>query len=212
MATPSGAIRQWQSLPFPVRLAGIFLAGMAMIWLTRWLGGISVLVALLLWCAVGIGLVHASGRLAWVHRYPWAARILQGFAPRFAVALPAAGLATACARAPPQPGEPPGVITPRFVTYADGSRAFPAVAAAKRVLGILQKLKDEMRPLVVAVREQHAPDSADIGPVLDLVLFPKAYIIHSHGMPTSSCALLEGRGRMIVAATPFIVSIPDFSS
>jgi hypothetical protein len=88
MATPSGAIRQWQSLPFPVRLAGIFLAGMAMIWLTRWLGGISVLVALLLWCAVGIGLVHASGRLTWVDRYPWAARILQGFAPRFAFGLP----------------------------------------------------------------------------------------------------------------------------
>jgi hypothetical protein len=43
MAAPAGAIGQWQSLPFPVRLAGIFLAGMAMIWLTRWLGGISVL-------------------------------------------------------------------------------------------------------------------------------------------------------------------------
>ena len=85
MATPSGAIRQWQSLPFPVRLAGMFLAVMAVIWLTRWLGGISVLVALLLWCAVGIGLVHASGRLAWVDRYPWAARVLEGFAPRVAI-------------------------------------------------------------------------------------------------------------------------------
>ena len=70
-------------MPFPVRLAGLFLAGMAMIWLTRWLGGISVLVALLLWCAVGIGLAHASGWLAWVDRYPWAARILEGFAPRW---------------------------------------------------------------------------------------------------------------------------------
>ena len=102
MAAPSGAIRQWQSLPFPVRLAGIFLAGMAVIWLTRWLGGISVLVALLLWCAVGIGLVHASGRLAWVDRYPWAARVLEGFAPRVAI-----GLATAApvAPAPPRPDE-----------------------------------------------------------------------------------------------------------
>jgi hypothetical protein len=68
MAAPLGAIRPWQSLPFPVRLAGIFLAGMAMVWLTRWLGGISVLVALLLWCAVGMGVAHASGRLAWVDR------------------------------------------------------------------------------------------------------------------------------------------------
>jgi hypothetical protein len=33
----AGVVGQWQSLPFPVRLAGIFLAGMAMIWLTRWL-------------------------------------------------------------------------------------------------------------------------------------------------------------------------------
>jgi hypothetical protein len=48
MAAPSGALRQCQALPFPIRLAGIFLAVMAMIWLTRWLGGISVLVALLL--------------------------------------------------------------------------------------------------------------------------------------------------------------------
>jgi hypothetical protein len=105
MAAPSGAMRQWQSLPFPLRLAGIFLAGMAMIWLTRWLGGISVLVALLLWCAVGVGLLHASGRLAWMDRYPWAARILEGFAPRLAMALPATVLATASAAAPPRPAE-----------------------------------------------------------------------------------------------------------
>jgi hypothetical protein len=71
MTAPAGVFRAWQALPFPVRLAGIFFGGMAMIWLTRWLGGISVLVALLLWCVVGIGLVHARGRLAWVDRYPW---------------------------------------------------------------------------------------------------------------------------------------------
>src|ERR1700674_5362402 len=105
MTAPPGAIRQWQSLPFPVRLAGIFLAGMAVIWLTRWLGGITVLVALLLWCAVGIGLMHASGRLGWVDRYPWATRVLEGFAPRLAMALPATVLATASAAAPPRPAE-----------------------------------------------------------------------------------------------------------
>jgi hypothetical protein len=100
-----GVVGQWRSLPFPIRLAGIFLAGMAMIWLTRWLGGISVLVALLLWCAVGIGVLHASGRLAWMDRYPWAARMLEGFAPRFAIALSAAGPAPASAAAPVRPGE-----------------------------------------------------------------------------------------------------------
>jgi hypothetical protein len=73
---PSGAIRPWQSLPFPIRLAGIFLAGMAMIWLTRWLGGIPVMVAFLLWCAVGVRLLHASGRLALVIAIHGRARIL----------------------------------------------------------------------------------------------------------------------------------------
>jgi hypothetical protein len=46
--------RRLRWAPFPIRLAGIFLAGVAMIWLTLWLGGISVLMALLLSCAVGI--------------------------------------------------------------------------------------------------------------------------------------------------------------
>jgi hypothetical protein len=101
----AGVVGQWRSLPFPLRLAGIFLAGMAVIWLTRWLGGISVLVALLLWCAVGIGLLHASGRLAWLDRYPWAARMLEGFAPRLAVALAAAGPTAASAAVPVRPGE-----------------------------------------------------------------------------------------------------------
>src|SRR5580700_6011648 len=108
MATPAGAIGQWQALPFPIRLAGIFLAGMALIWLTRWLGGISVLVALLLWCAIGIGLLHASGRLAWVDRTPWAARILDGFAPRLSMSTPVPATASPApitAAAAPRPGE-----------------------------------------------------------------------------------------------------------
>jgi hypothetical protein len=124
MAAPSssGAIRQWQALPLPVRLMGMFLGFMAVIWLTRWLGGISVLVALLLWCAVGIGLLHASGRLAWVDRYPWAARILEGFAPRFASGLPTAARSAASTPAPPQPGEaraqPPSPAPPVAVDLA----------------------------------------------------------------------------------------------
>jgi ATPase family associated with various cellular activities (AAA) len=105
MAAPSGVIGQWQALPFPIRLAGIFLAVMAMIWLTRWLGGISVVVALLLWCAIGVGLLHASGRLGWVDRYAWPARILDGFAPRLVMGLPTAAPAPASAAAPPRPGE-----------------------------------------------------------------------------------------------------------
>ena len=100
MAASSGALRQWQSLPFPARMALIFLATMAAIWLTRWLGGISVLVALLLWGVVVIGLLHASGRLAWLDRSASAARLLESFAPRFDIRAPAASAA-----APPRAGE-----------------------------------------------------------------------------------------------------------
>jgi hypothetical protein len=85
MAALAGAIRQWQSLPFPIRLAGIFLAGMAMIWLTRRYlsdGGVRAVVRR---C---VSLLHASGRLGWVDRYPWAARILDGFAPRLSMSTP----------------------------------------------------------------------------------------------------------------------------
>jgi hypothetical protein len=131
MAAPAGAIGQWQSLPFPIRLAGIFLAVMALISLTRWLGGISVLVALLLWCAICIGLLHAGGRLAWVDRYPWAARILDDFAPRLSMSTPVSATAspaptTAAAR--PRPGEvrerapppaPPIAVDTSFVGLDD---------------------------------------------------------------------------------------------
>ncbi|MGP0092329.1 MAG: AAA family ATPase [Xanthobacteraceae bacterium] len=127
MAASSGIIRQLQSLPFPLRLAGIFLAVVAAIALMRWLGGISVLVALLLWCVVGIGLVHASGRLPWVDRYPWAARILEAFAPRFAVALPVAASATASAREPSQPAE---------VRERPASPAPPVVVDLSRFVGL----------------------------------------------------------------------------
>jgi energy-coupling factor transporter ATP-binding protein EcfA2 len=133
MAAPSGAIWQWQALPPPVRLAGIFLAFMAVIWLTSWLGGISVLVALLLWCAVGIGLLHASGRLAWVDRYPWAARILEGFAPRLAIGLPTALRSAASTPAPPQPAEARGQPPSPRIECGAGSAPPVAVDLARFV-------------------------------------------------------------------------------
>src|ERR1700733_9216332 len=134
MAAPSGPFHQWQSLPFPVRLAGYFLGGVTMIWLTRWLGGISVLVALLLWCAAGIGLLHAGGRLTWLDRYPWATRILGGFAPRLTVGgATAAAAATASAPAPP----PSGPAPPR-----QPSAAAPAAVDLSRFAGLDGVLAD----------------------------------------------------------------------
>ena len=75
-----------------------------------------MLVALLLWCAVGIGLLYASGRLAWMDRYPWAARILEGFAPRLTMALPATVLKRNPALAPYQGREVIVGIRPEHLT------------------------------------------------------------------------------------------------
>ena len=61
MASPAGAIGQFQALPFPVRLALGFLGVMAVMWLARWLGVMSLLLAILLWCAAGIGVWRAGG-------------------------------------------------------------------------------------------------------------------------------------------------------
>jgi hypothetical protein len=87
MAGPSGPLGQFQALPFAARLAIGFLGLMAVVWLTRLLGGVSVLLAVLLWCAAGIGIWRADGKLAWADRYPWATRALDGFAPRLVMSV-----------------------------------------------------------------------------------------------------------------------------
>ncbi len=87
MPAPTGALGHFQALPFPARLAVGFLGMMGVIWLTRWLGGLSVPLALLLWCAVGIGIWRADGGLGWADRYPAATRVLDRFAPRFVMTL-----------------------------------------------------------------------------------------------------------------------------
>jgi hypothetical protein len=103
MPAPTGALGHFQALPFPARLAVGFLGMMGVIWLTRWLGGLSVPLAVLLWCAVGIGIWRADGGLTWADRYPAATRVLDRFAPRFVMTLaPASPVAGSIAT----PGEP----------------------------------------------------------------------------------------------------------
>jgi hypothetical protein len=109
-----GALGHFQALPFPARLAVRFLGMMGVIWLTRWLGGLSVPLALLLWCAVAIGVWRADGGLAWADRYPTATRVLDRFAPRFVMTLapappvgasiPTAGEPSSTTAAPAAPG------------------------------------------------------------------------------------------------------------
>ena len=107
MPAPTGALGHFQALPFPARLAVGFLGMMGVIWLTRWLGGLSVPLALLLWCAVGIGIWRADGGLGWADRYPAATRVLDRFAPRFVMTLaPAPPVAASIAT----PGEPSSTV------------------------------------------------------------------------------------------------------
>src|SRR5271169_3235471 len=98
MAAPTGALGHFQALPFPARLAIGFLGMMCVIWLTRWLGSLSLPLAVLLWCAVAVGVWRADGGLTWADRYSKATRVLDRFAPR--VALSWAPVSAAAASAP----------------------------------------------------------------------------------------------------------------
>jgi hypothetical protein len=99
MAAPASAISHFQALPFPARLAIGFFGLMAVAWLTRWLGGTLVPVAILLWCAVGLGVWRADRGLAWADRYPRITRALDHFAPRLVVRLTPTPSATASSQA-----------------------------------------------------------------------------------------------------------------
>ncbi len=48
---------------------------------------------------------------------------------------------------------------------SDRPRSAPAVAAGKSILGVLQQLEDEVRAVVVPIRQEHRPDSANAGTV-----------------------------------------------
>jgi energy-coupling factor transporter ATP-binding protein EcfA2 len=87
MAAPTGALGHFQALPFPARLAIGFLGMMCVIWLTRWLGGLSLPLAVLLWIVVTVGVWRADGGLTWADRYPKATRVLDRFAPRVVLSM-----------------------------------------------------------------------------------------------------------------------------
>lgn len=108
MAAPSGPFGRFQALPFPARLAIGFFGLMVVVWLTRWLGGLSVVLAILLWGAAGLGVWRADGKLAWADRYPWATRALDKFAPRLIMGV-----------APAPPAEPSAATRDGAASPAD---------------------------------------------------------------------------------------------
>jgi hypothetical protein len=75
----------WRRLPLPLRLGlgifGIFV----LIWVSHSLGGASIPLAGMLWGLAVIGVLHSSDRLLWIDRYPAASRLLNSYAPRFAL-------------------------------------------------------------------------------------------------------------------------------
>ena len=52
---------------------------------------------------------------------------------------------------------------------------------AEGVLRILQQLEDEVRAVVVAVGEEHAPDAPDVRTVAALVVGANVGVVRSHG-------------------------------
>lgn len=142
MPAPTGALGHFQALPFPARLAVGFLGMMGVIWLTRWLGGLTVPLAVLLWCAVGIGIWRANGGLAWADRYPAATRVLDRFAPRFvmtlapvspvaaSIATPGEPSSTAAASAVPGSAETPVANPPSTRTMAPDVSGFVGIDGA----------------------------------------------------------------------------------
>lgn len=80
MALTSGT-GPWRTLPFPLRLAAGVLAFILIIWLAKWLGSASVLLAICIWVLVLTGLLYAGGRLMWLDRYPAVGRLLTIYAP-----------------------------------------------------------------------------------------------------------------------------------
>lgn len=152
MAAPTGALSLFQALPFPARLAVGFLGVMGVMWLTRWLGGLSVPLAVLLWCAAGIGVWRADGGFNQVDRYPWATRALDIFAPRLVMGVTPAtavgasvtqreeSVSTAGGFAPTRSDEAPAGST------ASGMQAAPDIS---RFIG-LNDVFSEINQLVTA--------------------------------------------------------------
>ncbi len=53
-------------------------------------------------------------------------------------------------------------------------------ASCERIFGVLQKLVDEVRTVVVTIRQQHRPNAADVRPVPALVLRPNCGVVGCH--------------------------------
>jgi hypothetical protein len=88
MAAFGGGGAQLRALPFPIRVAVGVVAILILIWLARWLGGATILLAAVTWAAALIGVLRASGRLPWADRYPALARMLAAYSPRVGAASP----------------------------------------------------------------------------------------------------------------------------
>jgi len=67
---------RWLKLSPPLLIGLGVVAVIFLIAFARWLGGVSLWIAGVLWVSAGIGVLHASSRLRWTDRYPSVSRLL----------------------------------------------------------------------------------------------------------------------------------------
>ncbi len=67
------------------------------------------------------------------------------------------------------------------------SRTRPARAASKSILGILQKLIDEVGTIIIAIGKQHLADSRDIGTISLPIVSADRFIIRRHCVTPPAC-------------------------
>ncbi len=108
----------WSKLPVPLALVAFPLFGIFAVlvarWLASWLGGTSLLLAIVCWLAVIVGLMHAGGRLPWLNSQPWAVDALNIYAPRVRASGPGRGT-----RAPStSTADVPSALTPDVSQFA----------------------------------------------------------------------------------------------
>jgi energy-coupling factor transporter ATP-binding protein EcfA2 len=151
----------WRALPFPLRIAAGVLAFILVIWLAKWLGSASVLLAIGIWLVVLTALLHASGRLGWLDRYATVGRLLARYAPSIGAA-----------------GAPPSGSHNAAKPSAADASARPDVPETKHFVGI-DKVREEIASLI------------DSRSVLNSTLAPATmvFLIGPRGTGKSSLAL-----------------------
>ncbi len=107
-------LAQLGRLPLPFRIGLAVIGVIGIIWLSQWLGGLSIVLAAGCWGLTLAGVLYASDRLPMVERLPAARRMFEQFAPKHAyAAAPPVSIRSMAGGAPAPAQSPPPA--PAFV-------------------------------------------------------------------------------------------------